>query len=84
MEALPDPREDKMPRPEDDLEEEKAADYRYLQLAGTHLEMGQQLAHEIGPLPPPPEGEPLTLSQITFAEECWDVISGFHPTLLDE
>jgi len=75
-----------MPRPEDDLEEEKAADYRYLQLVGTHLEMGQQLAHEIGPAHSPPkgEGEPLTLSQITFAEECWDVISSFHPTLLDE
>ena len=75
-----------MARPEDDLEKEKAADYRYLQLAGTHLEMGQQLAHEIGLLPPPPEGEaePLTLSQITFAEKCWDVISSFHPTLLDE
>lgn len=54
-----------MARPEDDLE--KAADYRYLQLAGTHLEMGQQLAHELGPLPPPPEeeAEPLSLSQIT-------------------
>ncbi len=75
-----------MSKPENDLEEEKAADYRYLQLAGTHLEMGQQLAHEISPLPPPPEGEaePLTLSQTTFAEECWDLISTFHPTLLDE
>lgn len=84
MGTLPDPKEDKMPRPEDDLEEEKAADYRYLKLVGTHLEMGQQLADEIGPLPPVPAKKPLTLSQITFAEECWDVISSFHPTLLDE
>lgn len=73
-----------MAKPENDLKQEKAADYRYLQAEGTHLEMGQQLAHEIGPSHPPPEGKPLTPSQITFAEECWDVISTFHPTLLDE
>jgi len=75
-----------MARPEGDLEKEKAADYRYLKLAGTHLEMGQKLADEIGRFVSPPEGKarPLTLSQITFAEECWDVISSFHPTLLDE
>lgn len=75
-----------MPRPKDNFEEEKAADYRYLQLAGTHLEMGEQLAHEVGSLLPPPEGdaESLTPTQIAFAEECWDLISSFHPTILDE
>jgi len=75
-----------MVRPEDDLEKEKAADYRYLKVAGTHLEMGEQLADEIGRILslPKGEGEPLSLSQITFAEECWDLISSFHPTLLDE
>ena len=74
-----------MSRPENDLAKEREADYRYLQVAGTHLEMGHRLAEEIGPLPPPPEpAEPLTPSQISFAHDCWDVISSFHPTLLDE
>ena len=65
-----------------DIEEERRADYRFLRLSGTHFEMGQQLARTVGRVPK--EIQPLSKSQASFARECIEVISSYHPTLLDE
>ena len=75
-----------MANPDDDLRREKEADYRYLQVAGTHLEMGRQLAQAIGPLPfsGGKKGDLPTPSQLSFARRCVEAICNFHPHLLEE
>jgi hypothetical protein len=70
------------PKRVNDFEQERKADYRFLHLQGTHLEMGQQLARAASRVMR--EDKPLSKAQASFARNCIDVIESYHPTLLDE
>ena len=65
-----------------DLEQEVMADYRRLELAGTHHQIGYEMGRTTPLREPPSLRERET--ELAFAQACAVVVGQLHPPLLDE
>ena len=65
-----------------DLRQEQSADYRVFELTGDHYTIGYQMgqATDLRPVESWRDRE----TELAFASACADVVSQFHPPILDE